>query len=101
MVLAATSNKMHQSLLAVSDDADTWQALLALGTTNPDIFPNLDFTRIWLHVARLLGAKNPEEFKKKNIGSQVVSDEQAAQERQAGNIATPAELEATRNLEEV
>lgn len=81
--------------------ADVWEHLLGLATKAPEVYNTIDPVRVWLHIARLLGAKNPEEFKKKPMTSKVSSQEEIAKGAQSGQLVAPAELEAASNIEEV
>lgn len=64
-----------------------WVQLLQLAGQNPDIYQNLDFTRVFKHVARLLGAKNVDEFMKRPITSNVETSDNIDKQVQAGNYA--------------
>ena len=39
--------------------------------THPELFQKLDFVRVWKHIARLLGARNPDDFMKKGTQTRV------------------------------
>jgi hypothetical protein len=81
--------------------AETWERLLQIASSNPDIYKTLDFTRIWLHIARLLGADNPEDFRKKEMTSRVGTQEEIDKGVQSGNFASVEDLEASQGVEEV
>jgi hypothetical protein len=87
--------------IPMGEYADIWEHLLGLATKNPDVYQTLDPVRIWLHIARLLGAKNPEEFKRKPMTSRVASQEEIDKGKQSGQLVTPQELEEAANVEEV
>lgn len=81
--------------------ADVWERLLAIASKHPDVYRTLDLTRVWLHVARLLGAKNAEEFKKKPMTSRVEDSTTIERGAKAGRYATADQLATAANLEEV
>jgi hypothetical protein len=69
-------------------NAQTWVQLFQAITTNESLMPQFDIMRMFKHIARILGARNLEEFVLKggaNIQPQVVPDEQAIAEANAGN----------------
>lgn len=78
--------------------ANTWQQLLQMTAANPELFQRIDFVRTWLHIARLLGAKNPQDFLKK-VPQQprVASQEQIDKGIQQGNIITPQQFKEVAN----
>ena len=45
--------------------ADVWLQLYSMAAGNPEIAEQLDLMRVFKHIARLLGAKNEEDFMKK------------------------------------
>ncbi len=54
---------------------------------HPDIYQGLDFVRVWKHIARLLGAKNPEAFMKQQpVRTQARPQRDIEQGVQAGNL---------------
>lgn len=74
--------------------ADIWERLLAHAEKNPEIFQRIDSVRVWLHIARQLGAKNPSAFLKQGgveaMQSRVAPDEEIDKKVQAGD-AVPVE----------
>jgi len=81
--------------------ADVWEHLLGIATKSPEVYAALDPVRIWLHVARLLGAKNPEEFKKKPMTSKVASQGEIESKAKSGQFVKPEELQGAQNIGEV
>ena len=71
--------------------ADVWVQLAQLAAGNPQTFERLDFTRVWLHIARLLGAKNASDFLVKAEAA-TLPQEQIEQGVQAGNIVPAQEF---------
>jgi hypothetical protein len=72
--------------------ADIWERLMANAAAHPDTFQGLDFVRIWKHIARLLGARNPDDFMKKDVQTKALPQEQIDAEVQKGNIVPAREL---------
>lgn len=54
----------------------------------PEIYQELDITRIFMHIAKEMGAKNVEDFRRNTaqIGTEVVDDETISREVERGNI---------------
>lgn len=65
--------------------ADTWVQLLQIASAYPEVYQELDMVRVFKHVARMLGAKNVNEFIKKGE-PKVMSPENINKQEQAGNI---------------
>src|SRR3990172_214732 len=83
--------------LPQGDTAEVWQQLLAITQASPELYQRIDFTRVWLHIARLLGAKNPQEFMKRRAPQARIEPEgQIESQVQAGNYVTPAQLGVAR-----
>ncbi len=70
------------------DSATEWIQLYSMMVGNPELIENLDSTRIFLHIARILGAKDAQEFLRKggSINPTVLSDSTVANAAQSGNI---------------
>ncbi len=73
--------------------ADVWERLMNNAAAHPEVFNQLDFVRIWKHIARLLGAKNVDDFLKKAPTSRVASQEEIDKKVQQGNAVPISELE--------
>ena len=68
--------------------ADVWERLMNNAASHQEVYQRVDFTRVWLHVARLLGAKNPHDFlKAPQVQTNVMPDAQVEQGIQSGNLA--------------
>jgi len=68
--------------------SQSWIELFKIIGTTPELMQQFDVTRIFMYIANQLGAKNVEDFKR-NIDqtqTQVMPDEQVAQQAQAGNL---------------
>lgn len=83
---------IHDGTLPGGEDADTWIALAQLAAGHPETFQQLDFIRIWKHVARLLGAKNTEDFVKKAPAVRSAPMGEIEQGVQEGNLAPLSEV---------
>lgn len=68
--------------------ADTWINLWAIMSSNEQISGEFDMVRIFKHIARLMGAKNLEEFIKKggDVNVRTMPDEAIEKSVQAGNM---------------
>lgn len=77
----------HDGTMPGGEPADLWIDLYQVITTNPEMAQQFDMVRIFKHMARQLGARNVDDFIRKNpMTTRVVSDEVAEREAQAGNI---------------
>ncbi len=78
------------------DNATEWIQLYGLMSNNPELVEALDSTRIFLHIARLLGADDAQEFLRSGrpVNTTVVPDAEAAAAAQAGNIVPLGEAGA-------
>ena len=68
------------------EHAQTWERLMANAAAHPETFEGLDFVKIWKHIARLLGAKNPEAFVKRDVTTSARPQEDIDKGVQAGNL---------------
>lgn len=80
---------------------ENWENLLGLAAGNEVLAKDLDLTRIWLHIARLYGAENPEEFKRKNVQTRAEPSEEIEKGVDSGRYVNADQLDQSRNLEEV
>jgi hypothetical protein len=63
--------------IATNQDGQSWVNLSAQVAQNPEVFAAVDSTRVFLHIARLLGEKNAHDFLKKvPVSANVVADGQ-------------------------
>lgn len=74
--------------------ADTWVTLYQIIAGSPELMAELDITRIFMHIARLLKAQNIQDFvrSKQPIQAQTVPDEQALEMAQRGETAPIEEV---------
>jgi len=68
--------------------SEAWLQLFNTIMTNQEMSQEFDVVRIFTHIAKNLGAKNVEDFKRKskNVNTQVQSDDQVAKQVKAGNL---------------
>lgn len=77
------------------EDTEAWTRLFDTLMKNPEMARvlNVDLPRVFLHVARQLGARNVEEFiKRKPVNAQVMPTEDVMQQREAGNLVPVGQL---------
>lgn len=69
-------------------DAGAWRALLADMLKVPEVHNQFDIVRIFKHVARTMGAKNVEDFVRKNqqVQARTMDDETVMREAERGNL---------------
>ena len=72
--------------------ADVWERLMSNAAAHPDTYQGLDFVRIWTHIARLLGAKNPEAFLKRPVKTSAQPEQEIDKGVQAGNLVPAKEF---------
>lgn len=80
---------------------ENWERLLQIASGSEEMMQDLDLTRIWLHIARLYGADNPEDFKRKRIKNKTLPSEDIEKQVDQGRLVSADQLEGARNLEEV
>ena len=71
--------------------ADFWNMSFQTITKSPELMQQLDTTRIFLHMARLAGAKNVQTFMRSpeaQGGARVAPDEQVERQVEAGNLVS-------------
>jgi len=70
------------------DYAEVWSQLFAIIAKSPELTQQFDTVRIFKHIARMLGARNLNDFVKKggSIKAQVTPDEEVLDQADAGNI---------------
>ena len=68
--------------------SEAWLQMFKVIGSSPELLQEFDITRIFMYIAQELGAKNVQEFKRNvdNIKPKIQSDEQVAQQVQAGNL---------------
>lgn len=80
------------------EDANLWIQLFQTIGQNQELAMQYDTGRIFMHIARQLGAKDVQDFIKKQPPMQpsMIEDEKAQAELQAGNLISAAQLETER-----
>lgn len=68
-----------------TSNVNDWRELYQMLLQNPQAAGKIDLTRVFLHIARLLGERNAADFLL-NPNVQVQSDQQVAKDVQAGNL---------------
>ena len=76
--------------VAGGEDGNTWVQLYQIIAQNPELTPQFEMTRIFLHIARQLGAKDIQDFIRTQ--PQLRPDEVVAREVQAGNLIPASEV---------
>ncbi len=77
------------STMTSGESPDLWLQLYQIIGNNPALMQGMDITRVFLHIARAMGANNPEEFMLKEapqVDVQVRPDEEVLAEEDAGNL---------------
>lgn len=71
-----------------NQDGAAWRALYAEMLKSPETARHFDMVRIFKHIARVMGARNVEDFERKNqqVNMQTMDDEQALREVEKGNL---------------
>jgi len=73
--------------------ADVWERLMNNAAAHQELYQSLDFVRIWKHIARLLGARNPDDFMKKQVNTQALPQDQIDAGVQSGRFVPARDLE--------
>jgi hypothetical protein len=71
--------------------ADVWERLMNNAAAHPELYQSLDFVRIWKHIARLLGAKDPDAFMKRPVQTKTLPQEQIDAGVQQGRFVPATE----------
>ena len=85
----------HDGSMPGSQDPSTWIQLFQTMTSNNAVGAQFDIVRVFMHIARILGAKNLEDFRNKggtNLQAQIVDDESVAREVERGNLVRPDQV---------
>ena len=91
---------IHDGTVEIGERADSWISLFQILASKPDLAANFDMVRIFKHLARLLGAKNVNEFMaKKPVGVETKPTEEVLKEAEKGNLV-PLETEIPEMEEE-
>ena len=77
----------HDGTVPGGEPAALWTNLFQVLGQSPELLAQFDVPRIFMHIARQLGAKNAHEFLKKgNVPFQVQPDQNVEKEVQKGNL---------------
>jgi len=68
------------------ENVDVWIELYKMVSSRPEMAMQFDMIRIFKHIARLLGAKDIDEFVRTDNRVQVMADEMLAQQVASGNL---------------
>lgn len=71
-----------------SENAQTWIQVMQLAAQSPEIMQTLNLPKLFTHIARHMGAKNPEDFiiRAQQAAPQVMEDEEVMRQAEAGNL---------------
>lgn len=71
-----------------SNFSEAWLQLYGILAQSPELMQQFDMVRIFMHIARSMGAKNVEEFKRQpgEVQPTVMSDEAVGREAERGNL---------------
>ena len=75
-----------------SNFSEGWLQMFNILAGSEELMQQFDMTRIFMHIARSMGAKNVEEFKRNasQVQTQVMPDENVAREVERGNLTPVA-----------
>ncbi len=77
---------LHDGTSPNPSHANTWLQMFQIMANNPLLSQQFNLVQVFKHVARMLGAKNIDDFIAKSGPPQVVPDEEVERELQRGNI---------------
>jgi hypothetical protein len=80
----------HDGTIEMGERADSWTNLYQVLATNPAVGQGFDMVRIFKHIARMLGAKNVNEFVQKggDVAVKLAQNEQVMNEKTKGNLVS-------------
>jgi hypothetical protein len=83
---------VHDGSITGSEYSTDWVTLYSVLMKNPEAAGRIDLTRVFLHIARLLGEKNIQDFLRKGapMQSEVLPDQQVGELAASGQL-TPVE----------
>ena len=78
----------HDGTMPGTEDAQAWTQLFGILLSKPEIAQGFDVIRIFKHIARQMGAKNVDDFVRRNneVQTQVQPDETVQKEVDRGNL---------------
>jgi len=76
---------VNDNFMNKQTDLDAWSSFLQVVMSNPQVAPNIDFSRLTLHLLREAGAPNAYDFFKQ-AQPIVMPDEELMKQKQAGNV---------------
>jgi len=77
---------VNDGSLPNSGDPQLWSQMFINISQNEALLQEFDVVRIFEHWAKLAGAKNTQDFRRRQLNAQVISDEEALRERERGNL---------------
>lgn len=79
---------VHDGTIELGEHADIWAQLFQMMSTSPAVGQGFDMVRIFKHLARMIGAKNVEDFVKKggSVAVNTAQDSLVQAEVQKGNM---------------
>ena len=88
MINIAFDVKPVDNTIKGGEFAEVWVQLFQSMAASPELQQSFDIPKVFMHVARIMGANNVHEFVKRGgaIRPEVMGPEQIAQQEQAGDI---------------
>ena len=80
-----------ESSIPGSGDPNVWLQAMQLRTQDPEVYHQTDGVRMYLHLARLSGAKNITDFLRRGVAPQFAGPEEIQNQVQAGNLRPVAD----------
>jgi len=79
---------IHDGSIEGGEFADSWLTVWDIISRNPELMQRIDTTRVFMHIARLLKAKNIQEFLRRDggVNAQVLPDQQVQDQAERGAI---------------
>jgi len=87
-ILVDADIEIHDGTVNAGEFADVWVQLYQIMSTQPWIGGQFDMVRVFKHIARLIGARNVDDFERKagQVTPTVMPDEVVEQNVEAGNL---------------
>lgn len=79
---------IHDGSIDVGERAESWATLFQILATQPAVGVGFDLVRVFKHLARMMGAKNVNEFVQKGGGATVTAmqTQSVLQQAKEGNL---------------
>jgi len=76
----------HDGSIPGSSDGQAWAKVFEILASHPVISQNFDIVRVFKHLTRQLGARNVNDFVRRDVNTRVLPEETVQEEERKGNL---------------